>query len=254
MRDSSAGAAVTARAQPIIGPVKFEAIAEAYATWWIDFLGEHNHVGGIEATHWLLDRAALKPGHRMLDAGGFVGAAGRLAAATSGATVTVTDAHADFLKAGRAMDGGDAVEWVAAVNERLPFRQAAFQGVWCLESAVAARELTRVAAPGATLCLDTDAPNDGRGGLDAFFEEWQVLGWELRAHRPMSSEATQTWRSAEAELVRKRPFWEARYGKREYLTQLDLVATLVHSYERGEMGHGLFVFERAREHVHARKT
>jgi hypothetical protein len=61
----------------------------------------------------------------------------------------------------------------------------------------------------------------------------------------MSSEATQTWRAAEAELVRRRPYWEERYGKRDYLAQLDLVARLVHSYERGEMGHGLFVFERA---------
>lgn len=226
--------------------MKFEQIAEAYATWWIDFLGEHNHVGGADATRWLVERSGLRPGDRMLDAGGFVGAAGRLAADATAARVTVTDAHADFLKAGRDMDCGRVVTWVAAASERLPFGAGVFRSVWCLDSAVVPRELTRVAASSATLCLDTDAPNDGRGGLDAFLEEWDALGWELRAHRPMSSEATQTWRAAEAELVRKRPYWEDRYGKREYLAQLDLVATLVHSYERGEMGHGLFVFERVR--------
>ncbi len=226
--------------------MRFEQIAETYATWWIDFLGEHNHVGGIEATHWLLERASLTPGARMLDAGGFVGAAGRLAAEATGARVVVTDAHPDFLKAGREMDGGGPVTWVAAANERLPFHAGAFQSVWCLDSAVVPKELTRVAAAGATLCLDTDAPNDGRGGLDAFLEEWDGLGWQLRAHRAMSSEATQTWRAAEAELVRRRPHWEDRYGKRDYLAQLDLVATLVHTYERGELGHGLFVFERLR--------
>jgi hypothetical protein len=226
--------------------VRFEEIAESHATWWIDFLGEHNHVGGAEATRWLMERSGLKHGERMLDAGGFVGAAGRLVAARTGARVVVTDAQPEFLRAGRAMEGGRAVEWMAAANERLPFGFGAFRSVWCLDTAVVPKELTRVAAPGATLCLGTEAPSDGRGGLDAFLEEWEGLGWELRAHRPMSSEATQTWRAAEAELVRKRPYWEDRYGKRDYLGQLDLVAQLVHAYERGEMGHGLFVFERVR--------
>jgi hypothetical protein len=224
--------------------VNFDELAERYATWWIDFLGEHNHVGGLDATRWFLERCGLRAGDFMLDAGGFVGAAGRLAAEATGASAVVTDAHPDFLSAGREMSGGEAVTWIAAANERLPFRASAFRSVWCLDSAVVPKELTRVAAIGATLCLDTDAPNDGRGGLDAFLEEWESLGWQLRAHRAMSSEATQTWRAAEAELVRRRPHWENRYGKRDYLAQLDLVATLVHTYERGEMGHGLFVFER----------
>ena len=224
--------------------MKFEEIAETHATWWIDFLGEHNHVGGIEATRWLLERANLHPGDWMLDAGGFVGAAGRLVAEKTGADVVVSDANIDFLRGGAAMEGGQAVEWVAAANERLPFSIGAFRSVWCLDSSVTPREMTRVAAVGATLCLATESPTDGRGGLDAFLEEWEALGWDLRAHRQMSSEATQTWRAAEAELVRRRPRWEERYGKRPYLAQLDLVASLVHAYERGEMGHGLFVFER----------
>lgn len=226
--------------------MQFEEIAERHATWWIDFLGEHNHVGGIEATRWLMERSNLQPGDRMLDAGGFVGAAARMVAARTGAHAVVTDMHRDFLLAGRELEGGHAVQWVVAANERLPFGMSAFKSVWCLDTAVVPRELTRVAAVGATLCLGTEAPADGRGGLDAFLEEWESVGWELRAHKPLSSDATQTWRAAEAELVRKRPHWEERYGKREYLAQLDLVATLVHAYERGEMGHGLFVLERVR--------
>ena len=228
------------------GSVKFEELAESYATWWIDFLGEHNHVGGIDATRWLLERARLASEERMLDAGGFVGAAGRLAAERTGARVVVSDANADFVRGGATMAGGDAIEWVVATNERLPFPAGAFRSVWCLDSAITPREFTRVAAIGATLCLGTESPTDGRGGLDAFLEEWETLGWALRAHKQMSSEATQTWRAAEAELVRRRPRWEERYGKRAYLAQLDLVATLVRAYEPGEMGHGLFVFERAR--------
>lgn len=224
--------------------MKFEELAETYAAWWIDFLGEHNHVGGADATRWLMERAQLGPGDRMLDAGGFVGAAGRLVAEAAGADVVVSDANVDFLRGGAAMPGGTGVAWVVATNERLPFAMGAFRSVWCLDSAVTPRELTRVAAVGGTLCLGTESPTDGRGGLDAFLEEWEGLGWDLRAHRQMSSEATQTWRAAEAELVRRRPRWEERYGKRAYLAQLDLVASLVHAYERGEMGHGLFVFER----------
>jgi hypothetical protein len=224
--------------------MRFEELADQYRTWWIDFLGEHNHIGGIEATHWLLERAGLQPGDLMLDAGGFVGAAARMAVARTAARPIVTDTQQEFLSAGREMEGGGAVQWIAAANERLPFELSTFKSVWCLDSAIVPREFTRVAAIGATLCLCCEAPSDGRGGPDAFLEEWEALGWELRAHKAMSSEATQTWRAAEAALVRRRPHWEERYGKREYLGQLDLVAALVHAYERGEMGHGLFVFER----------
>jgi hypothetical protein len=158
----------------------------------------------------------------------------------------VTDVNRDFLAAGRELEGGSAVEWVAAANERLPFGFTTFASVWCMDTSVVPRELTRVTAIGGTLCLGTEAPSDGRGGVDAFFEEWEALGFELRAHKPLSSEATQTWRAAEAELVGHRARWEERYGKRDYLAQLDLIASLVHAYERGEMGHGLFVFERVR--------
>lgn len=225
-------------------PTPFDALVEEYPAWWIDCLGEHNHVGGADATRWLLDRAALAAGDRMLDAGAFVGAAARLAAGR-GVRAVATDLNPDFLAAGRQMAGGDSVAWVAAASSRLPFAESTFASVWCLDSHIAPRELSRVAAAKATLCLCCEVPTDGRGGTEGFIEEWEAFGWSLAAHRAMSNEATHTWRRAEAELVRKRPYYEKRYGTRPYLAQLDLIAGMVRSYERGEQGHGLFVFKRA---------
>ena len=43
-------------------PDTFAALADAYPAWWVDLLGEHNHVGGAEATRWLLERSRLAPG------------------------------------------------------------------------------------------------------------------------------------------------------------------------------------------------
>lgn len=225
----------------------FDELVAEYPVWWIDALGEHNHIGGAQATKWLLQRARLSPGARMLDAGAFVGAAARMAARETGARPVATDLNRDFLAAGRSMPGGALVEWVTAANERLPFRDRSFASVWCLDSALAPRELTRVAAAGATLCLCCEVPVDGRGGLEAFLEEWEALGWRLVAHKPLSLEATEAWRRAENLLVRNRPRYEERYGKRGYLYALDTLADLVRAYEYGERGHGLFVFEKCRE-------
>ena len=60
----------------------------------------------------------------------------------------------------------------------------------------------------------------------------------------MSNDATVTWRNAEADMVRRRPYFEQRYGTRPYLRQLDMLMAMVLSYERHEQGHGLFVFRR----------
>lgn len=221
-----------------------EDLAEEYAAWWIDFLGEHNHIGGADATRWLLERSGVAAGDWMLDAGAFVGAAARTAAQELGAKAVACDLSRDFLAAGQAMAAGDGVHWATATTQRLPFRDGAFRSVWCLDTYIAPRELSRVAAPRATICLCCEVPTDSRGGVEAFIEEWEGMGWSLSAHRQMSSEATQTWRMVEAELVRKRPRFEARYGHHGYLGQLDLLANMVHAYERGEQGHGLFVFAR----------
>lgn len=222
----------------------FDALVDAYPAWWIDALGEHNHIGGEETTRWLLERSGLGQGTLMLDAGAFVGAAARTAVLETGTDAVATDIGLDFLAAGRSMAGGDGVTWMLAGTQKLPFAEGAFDSSWCLDSYISPRELTRVTRDDGTICLCCEVPADGRGGVEAFIEEWQELGWELAAHRQMSIEATQTWRWAEMELVRQRPHFQARYGERGYLAQLDIVAELVRLYEYGQQGHGLFVFRR----------
>ena len=221
-----------------------QALADDYAAWWIDFLGEHNHVGGPDATRWLLERSRLQPGDWMLDCGSFVGAAARVAATKHGINAVPADIGFDFLDTGRQLPGGEAVHWVAANTRRLPFPDATFQSVWALDTDIAPREMSRVAAASATICLCTEAPTDGRGGMEALVEEWAEWGWKLAAHKPMNNEATQQWRHVEGELVRQRPDAERRYGHRHYLGQLDMVAAMVYAYERNELGHALFVFAR----------
>lgn len=219
-------------------------LADEYAAWWIDLLGEHNHIGGPDATRWLSERSGLGPGKRMLDTGAFVGAAARMVA-KSGAQPFATDMNLDFLVAGRQLAHGGEVTWVAADSARLPFRDGFFDSVWAMDTYISVRELSRLAAPsGSTLCLCCEVPVDGRGGVEAFIEEWAEFGWHLAAHKEMSNDATVTWRNAEAEMVRRRPFFEPRYGTRPYLRQLDMLMTMVASYERHEQGHGLFVFRR----------
>lgn len=220
-------------------------LADEYQAWWIDLLGEHNHIGGIEATRWLLERAELGPGKRMLDAGAFVGAAARLAVGDRGCEAFATDMNGDFLAAGRQLPDGEMVRWLVADSAHLPFRDGSFDSVWAMDTYIAPRELSRVAAPSrATLCLNCEVPVDVRGGVEAFIGEWAGYGWSMAAHKEMSNDATVAWRGAEAEMVRQRPYFEARYGTRPYLAQLDMLGNMVASYERHEQGHGLFVFRR----------
>lgn len=224
-----------------------EQLGDRYGAWWIDALGEHNHIGGLDSTRWLLERAALSPGDRMLDTGAFVGAAARFAAGCiPGLRVVATDLNDEFLATGRGLPNGCEVQWVVAASERLPFPSGAFQSVWALDTAMPPRELSRVAAAAATLCLCCEAPNDSRGGAEAFFEEWEEYGWRLTAHRSLSLEATNTWRKAEADVVWRHSYYEERYGKRAYSAQLDVLTSLVQMYERGQAGHGLYVFTRGR--------
>jgi hypothetical protein len=168
-----------------------------------------------------------------------------MAVEKTGCEAVASDMNADFLLAGREMPAGATVRWVTADSARMPFRDGAFQSVWAMDTYIAPRELSRVAAiSGATLCLNCEVPVDGRGGVEAFIDEWAEHGWKLAAHKEMSNDATVTWRTAEAEMVRRRPYFEERYGTRPYLAQLDMLMNMVASYERHEQGHGLFVFRR----------
>ncbi len=237
---------LTGWADAILDIVKnFDALVDEYPAWWIDFLGEHNHVGGIEATKWLLERSGLGPGMRMLDAGAFVGAAARLAVERTGCTAYATDLGSDFLYTGREMANGGDVHWIVASTHRLPIADGVMDSVWCMDSYIAPKELNRVARGSkATVCICGELPVDNRGGLESFVDEWNDLGWELAGHRALTLEALQVWRNAEALMVAKRSYYEERYGKRAYLGQLDLLGGLVQQYERGEAGHGLLVFKR----------
>ena len=119
---------------------------------------------------------------------------------------------------------------------------ASFDSVWSLDSTLHPAEMTRVARPDATLCLCAEVPADGRGGFEAVIDEWAASGWDLTSHKSMTLEAVQAWREAEAKLASRRQYFEPRYGNRGYLAQLDLLADMVVMYERGGVGHGLFVF------------
>jgi SAM-dependent methyltransferase len=222
----------------------WDELVEAYAAWWIDLLGEHNHIGGLETTRWLWQRSGLKSGDLALDAGAFVGGTARFLA-QRGVRAVALDLGKDFLSAGARLDAGAGVHWVEGLAQKLPFRSQIFQSLFCLDSYLAPAEFARVIAPAGTVCLCCEVPVDSRGGLDAFIDEWSALGFQLASHKQLSLEATQQWRSAEAELVRRRPHFQERYGERTYLAQLDMVGDLVRVYERGEQGHGLFVFRRA---------
>lgn len=224
----------------------YDELVEAYPAWWIDLLGEQNHVGGLESTRWLFERSGLNSGDLAIDSGAFVGGTARFLAA-QGVRAVALDLGSDFLLAGRQMDSGCAVDWVLGRAERLPFRTSAFRSAWCMDSYIGIRELARVVAPGGTVCLCSEVPVDARGGVESFIEEWAHVGCELAAHKQLSLEAAQAWRTAEAELVRHRPHYLERYGERGYMAQLDMVSDLVRVYERGELGHGLFVFKKAAE-------
>lgn len=141
-----------------------EELTQDYAAWWIDFLGEHNHIGGEAATRWLLERSRLKPGDRMLDCGAFVGASARYAARRAEVLAVAADLNRDFLEAGRRLPGGDVVTWAPADTRRLPFGDGSFASVWSLDSFVSIREMSRVASTAATICLCCETPTDSRGG------------------------------------------------------------------------------------------
>lgn len=222
--------------------VEVERLGELYGAWWIDFLGEHCHVGSESATRWLLGRAAQAAGP-VLDAGSFVGATARLLG-RSGVRAVAADANADFLEVGQRLPGGTKVEWAAAPNQRLPFADGTFSALWCLDADVVPREFSRVVAESGELVLCLETPDDGRGGAEAFFGEWAEFGWRLKSHKSVTSEALQVWQLAEAQLVGRKTYYEPRYGKRGYLIQLDQIAELVRAYSMHELGHGLFVLER----------
>ncbi len=219
-------------------------LGKTYGAWWIDFLGEHCHVGGLDATQWLLENSQPRAGARVLDAGAFVGASARLLARDAGTVSFASDVGRDFLSVGRDSPGGGSVSWVVATSDRLPFPDGHFSSIWCLDAMAVPQEFSRVAAPTGKICLCTEMPEDVRGGAEGFLEEWRKFGWRLAAHKSVTADAVQLWRAVEAGLVHRRTHYEPRYGSRSYLHQLDQVAELVRSYTAHENGHALIVLAR----------
>lgn len=126
--------------------------AEAYQAFMVPTMFE-------PWSHELLDRAALRPGERILDIACGTGVVARNAAARVGAggSITGLDPGPAMLEVARRLPtpDGTRVEWVQGRAEELPFEDAAFEVALCQQGVqfftdrpVAFREIRRVLKPG----------------------------------------------------------------------------------------------------------
>jgi SAM-dependent methyltransferase len=146
-------------------PVADEAMADEFGTvasWTADAveeLGSSYAVpagcrgsGSPAALRWLAQSMGLTSGARLLDSGAGVGGPAELVARELGVAVTLVDPMVDACQAAVRLFGRPAA---AAVGERLPFADGAFDAAWSLgvlctvqdQPAVLA-ELVRVVRPG----------------------------------------------------------------------------------------------------------
>jgi len=112
----------------------------------------------------LVERAAPRPGERVLDVACGTGAVARLAAERVGAgRVVGLDINAGMLAAARSLPprAGQSIEWHEGTALSMPFPDAAFDLVFCQlglqffpERPAAMREMWRVLAPGGRLALN----------------------------------------------------------------------------------------------------
>jgi ubiquinone/menaquinone biosynthesis C-methylase UbiE len=117
----------------------------------------------------LVDRAALRPGERVLDVACGTGAVARVAAERVGVTgrVTALDINPGMLAVARLLPPalGAAIEWHEASVLALPFSDAAFDGVLCQlglqffpDRTAALREMRRVLVPDGRLAVSVFGP------------------------------------------------------------------------------------------------
>ena len=132
------------------------------------------------------------PGERILDLGGGTGDIA-LALAERGAIVTLADPSVEMMAVGRRRPGAEAIDWVEAEAEHLPFDDATFDAVTIsfgirnvtrLEPALA--EIRRVLKPGGRFfCLEFSQPH---AWLAPFYRLWSrtaipVLGATVSGRR-----------------------------------------------------------------------
>lgn len=122
------------------------------------------HIGGVDATHALAQRAGLAAGTRVLDVGGGIGGPGRLLAECYGCTVEVLDLTEEFCRAGAMLTEraglAERVTFRCASALSMPYPDASFNVAWTQHSSMnladKARlyaEIHRVIRPGGRLAL-----------------------------------------------------------------------------------------------------
>lgn len=129
----------------------------------------------------MVDAVRPEPGLRWLDVGCGTGAVAKRAA-EAGATVTGIDLAPEMIARAktRADELGLEIDYGTADCEELPFEDASFDVVsssvgmmFAPDHAAAAREITRVCAPGGHVCLTTWRPDGGVGRFFDFMRKYQ---------------------------------------------------------------------------------
>lgn len=128
----------------------------------------------------LLKQAGLRAGERVLDVACGTGIIARLAAERVGpkGSVAALDVNAGMLEVARSVTGSTTppIKWYETTAESIPLEDEIFDAVLCqlglhfvTDKAAAAREMTRVVAPGGRILVSVPAPSQFLGALEHAF-------------------------------------------------------------------------------------